>query len=583
MTQVDPKVPIVIPAYKPGEALVSLVQALLDLELGPILVVDDGSGPEFQTCFDRVGIFGNVHLFHHAVNLGKGAALKAGINHALVHFPDCVGVVTADADGQHAPEDIARVVDALRADPKAMTMGVREFGGSTPLRSKLGNNLTRVLMRFMIGQKLADSQTGLRGIPASMLPHLLRLPSFGYEYELDMLIAAKHHGCRIDQLPIRTIYLDGNKSSHFQPILDSMRIYFVLFRFTLLALLTAVIDNAVFIAMFAATASIARSQAAARLVAMTFNYLCARTSVFHSQQRHAVLLPKYVLLVFCNGLLSYVLIQFIHARFGFSTVASKVMAEGLLFIANFAIQRDFVFTRRPGRRALPSATDWDSYYKSVPFTAQLTRRYTTAVLLKAVRNYCEPMPGSSDISIVEIGGANSCFLDPIRRHIDCSSYDVVDTNQYGLSLLSDRLGDGQGKVRLHNQSVLDLALDLQADLVFSVGLVEHFDRGQTREAVLAHFNLLRPKGTVIITFPTPTLLYRVTRRLIEMLRLWKFPDERPLAAEEVLATVREHADVLYEKTLWPLFLTQRLIVARKRLVCVGKRVLVKPVAEELPR
>ncbi len=552
-------IPIVIPAYKPSEALRSVVQSLLDLGVESIIVVDDGSGPEFRQLFDDIR--GRVYVIHQAINLGKGAALKAGINHAMVHFPGCSGVVTADADGQHAPEDIARMVDALRNSPNALVMGTRKFGMATPLRSRLGNNITRVLMRLMVGQKLSDSQTGLRGIPAFMLAHLLRLPSTGYEYELDMLIACKHHGCVIEELPIRTIYVDGNKSSHFQPIPDSMRIYFVLFRFTLLALLTAAIDNAVFIAALAFTGSIARSQIAARLVAMTFNYLGARSSVFHSQQRHALLLPKYVSVVIANGLLSYVLIQFIHLHIGLSTIGSKLIAEGLLFIANFAIQRDFVFTRR---KTLPAATDWNTYYKSVPFTAKLTRRYTTAVLLRAIQNHCKPTAGSAGLSIVEIGGANSCFLDEIFRKIDCSSYDAIDTNQYGLTLLADRLGGGNNRVRLHNQSVLALALDVQADLVFSVGLVEHFDQRETREAVLAHFAPLRPGGIVIITFPTPTLLYRVTRRLIELLSMWKFPDERPLAGREVLTTVRGHADVLYEKTLWPLFLTQKLIVARKR-------------------
>ncbi len=546
------QVPIVIPAYQPGETLVLLVQALLDLGVGPIIVVDDGSGPEFRSCFERARASRRVHVIHHAANLGKGAALKTGMNHALVHFPACAGIVTGDADGQHAPEDIARVADALDSNPNALTMGVREFGRTTPLRSRLGNSVTRVLMRFTLGEKLADSQTGLRGIPASMLPHLLRLPSSGYEYELDMLIAAKHHGCPIDQLPIRTIYVEGNKSSHFQPVVDSMRIYFVLFRFALLAVLTAGIDNAVFIAAFALTGSIARSQVAGRLVAMTVNYLGARTSVFHSQQLHAVLLPRYVSLVFCNGFISYLLIEVMHSRIGLSAIKSKLIAEGLLFIANFALQRDFVFSRP---QAQPAATDWDSYYKSAPFTAKLTRRYTTRVLLKAIRSYCK----RQRIAIVEIGGANSCFLDAILHKTQCGSYDVVDTSEYGLSLLARK-----SRVRLHHQSVFALALDIQADLVFSVGLVEHFDSRETREAILAHFTLAQPGGTVIITFPTPTLLYRVTRRLIEFAGMWKFPDERPLAAAEVLATIREHADVLHQKTLWPLLLTQKLIVARKR-------------------
>ena len=124
-----------------------------------------------------------------------------------------------------------------------------------------------------------------------------------------------------------------------------MRIYFLLLRFSALSLATAVLDNIVFVLIYSVTGSIGQSQIAGRFLAMLFNYLGARSVVFHSQQKHAIVFPKYVFLVFCNGLVSYILIQFLHIRFGIGTIPAKLTAEGLLFIANFAIQRDFVFTR----------------------------------------------------------------------------------------------------------------------------------------------------------------------------------------------------------------------------------------------
>ena len=93
--------------------------------------------------------------------------------------------------------------------------------------------------------RLGDTQTGLRGVPATLIPHLLRLQSSGYEFELDMLIACKHQGCPVVQQPIRTIYLGRNRSSHFHPILDSMRIYLVLFRFSLLAAVACLVEERV--------------------------------------------------------------------------------------------------------------------------------------------------------------------------------------------------------------------------------------------------------------------------------------------------------------------------------------------------
>ena len=215
---------------------------------------------------------------------------------------------------------------------------------------------------------------------------------------------------------------------------------------------------------------------------------------------------------------------------------------------------------KPARPA-SHATDWDQYYKNVPATATVTRKYTAAMLVSMIQRYGVPSERSG-LSIVEIGGANSCFINRIMAEVRTRLYDVIDTNEFGLGLLAGRFGDTQ-PIRLFRQSVLDLSYDEQADLVFSVGLVEHFTPADTRAAVLAHFDVLRPGGTLIITFPTPTLLYRAARRLIELCGMWKFPDERPLLPGEVLASVHERGEILFHKTLWPQILTQHLVVARK--------------------
>ena len=553
------RIPVLIPAFKPGAALGELVAGLLKLGVESIIVVDDGSGPEFAARFSAAAALPGVRLVRHAVNLGKGAALKTGMNCALVHFPDCLGVVTADADGQHHPGDVLRVSQRLRETCHALVLGVRTFDSGVPWKRRVGNTLTRGLMRLIVGQKLADTQTGLRGVPASLIPHLLRTPTSGYEFELDMLMACKHQGCPVVQVPIRTIYSDNAADSHFHPIGDSMRIYFLLFRFSVLSLATAVLDNVVFAFAYSATGSIGQSQIAGRLLAMMFNYWGARSVVFHSRQRHAVVFPKYAALVVCNGLFSYILIQFLHFRIGIGTIPAKVAAEGLLFIANFALQRDFVFTR--ARRDASSQTDWDRYYASVPVTARLTRRYTAAALLGAIgRNAASST--AEPLAVVEIGGANSCFMDRILSAVGCRSYDVIDTSVYGLSLLEKRVGPSR-VVRLHRRSVLDPAMPMQADVVFSVGLVEHFHPAETRQAVLAHFDVLRPGGIAMIAFPTPTWLYRTSRALLEAFGMWKFPDERPLDPSEVAAAVAERGEALERKTLWPLILTQYMIVARK--------------------
>ena len=551
------RVAVVIPAYRPSNSLVELAARLTIALTGPLVIVDDGSGPAFAPIFDQCAALPGVTVLTHAINLGKGAALKTGFNHILCSWPDSAGVVTADADGQHAVADIARLAARLEQDPGALILGVRRFQGDVPLRSRVGNILSRHIVRVLIGHDLADTQTGLRAIPSVLLPELLRIRSDGYEFELDMLIACKHKGYPVAQTPIETIYIDGNKSSHFNPLRDSLKIYFVLFRFGALSLLTALLDNALFAVAYLASGGLAHSQFLARLGALIFNYTAARRAVFLSQEQHKRVLPKYLLNVAFSGVCSYFLIRLLMDKFGIGVFWAKAAAETVLFLVNFLVQRDFVFTSDTTQ---PAATDWDSYYKGVPLTAKLTRRYTTATLVAAVRQYANPAPGAG--VIVELGGANSCFLHRLQSEFSPSAYHVVDTNAYGLDLLRQQQTPDSNLV-IHQRDVLRLALPLHADVTMSVGLIEHFDEAGTAAAIRAHFNLLRDGGIAVITFPTPTLLYRLTRGAAEALKIWKFHDERPLMRDEILRAVEGTGALLHEKTLWPLVLTQHLMIFRK--------------------
>lgn len=314
--------------------------------MASIIVIDDGSGPGFRAVFDEAARIPGVQILRHAINLGKGAALKTAFNYVLTSLPDVTGVVTADADGQHDPDDIVRVCQRFAETPDALILGARGFAGDVPLRSRFGNSVTRRVMKVVLGKKLTDTQTGLRAIPLAMLPRLLKIPASGYEFELEMLIAAKHQGVAVIEQPIRTIYEPGNPASHFQPLRDSMRIYFVLLRFSMISLITAVIDNAVFYLVFHATGAIAGAQIAGRIVAVLFNYRSVRRAVFFSDQPHLVLLPRYLALVAVNGLVSYAGIRLLSSFTPLGVFPSKILTESLLFIANFTIQRDFIFTRR---------------------------------------------------------------------------------------------------------------------------------------------------------------------------------------------------------------------------------------------
>jgi len=337
---------VLIPAYKPEPILPELVATLLnDDSVAAIIVVNDGSGAGYDEIFDAISALDGVVVLRHAVNLGKGAALQTGLNYAACYLSEHAGVVTADADGQHTAPDIISTARALMTPPVSLILGARQFTGSVPARSKFGNTVTRCILRAITGQNLSDTQTGLRGIPMSFVPKLLSSKQTGYDFELDMIVACQPNGWKVREIPIQTIYLGGNRSSHFNPLLDSMRIYFVLLRYTAVSMLTAVIDNLVFILAFHFLGTIGRSQIVARLIACAFNYSANKTGVFRSPERNAMALPKYVLSAVLAGFLTYLMIQQVVAHLHLSVITAKIGVESLMFLFSFVLQRDFVFSK----------------------------------------------------------------------------------------------------------------------------------------------------------------------------------------------------------------------------------------------
>jgi glycosyltransferase involved in cell wall biosynthesis len=334
----------IIPAHNPPAELVGFVTQLAAY-FARIIVVNDGSSSSCDPIFQAIERVEKVMLLRHAVNLGKGAALKTGFNHACCYFGDHIGVVTIDADGQHLLEDALKVADVLKSHPENLVMGVRTFGKNVPFRSKIGNILTSFLFRMLIGQKLTDTQSGLRGFPRSFLPRLLKIGANGFEFDLDTLLAWKYSGHKIIEQPIQTIYIKGNESSHFNPILDSMRIYFVLFRFTLASLSSALIDFAVFMLVYGLSQNLLAGQACARPVSMLYNYFVVKKLVFFSREEIVRTFPKYVALTFCSGSISYLLIKILVTFSPVPVIAAKAIVESFVFFANFAIQRDFIFVK----------------------------------------------------------------------------------------------------------------------------------------------------------------------------------------------------------------------------------------------
>lgn len=345
---------VLIPAYEPDRRLVDLVATLrASAEIDGLVVVDDGSGPDYADVFSAAEAAG-AEVLHLAVNRGKGFALKHGYAHIAVTHPDRV-VVCADCDGQHVPADIVAVGHAASTTMGSIVLGVRRFSGKVPFKSRLGNGLTRVLFSMSTGRDVTDTQTGLRAYHPAMLHWLGEVEGDRFEYELEVLLRAKKAGFGIVEVPIETVYLEGNKSTHFRPVADSLRVYGPLVRFCMSSISAFAVDVVVLQLVYWSTRNLAASVVSARVVSATVNFAANRRFVFggdNSTRRQSAV--QYVSLAAAILLANYWSMHLLYLVVGLPLLVAKLITELGLFVVSYQVQKRFIF-RFGGRARRPAA------------------------------------------------------------------------------------------------------------------------------------------------------------------------------------------------------------------------------------
>lgn len=206
-----------------------------------------------------------------------------------------------------------------------------------------------------------------------------------------------------------------------------------------------------------------------------------------------------------------------------------------------------------------AATDWNRYYESPFVTAHVTRRITARMLMKSIS--AAGFPGCG--SIIELGGGNSSFCTPLLSRLRAAHYLAIDSNPRGVELFRTKHPGSETEALCADLFSLNPSSIKPADLVFSIGLVEHFPEERTKTAIRRHFELAKPGGLVLLTFPVPTFSYRLIRRAAEALGLWRFPDERPIRMEDAVCLCAEHGDVLVKRLNRAILLTQGVVLVRK--------------------
>ena len=215
-----PKFAVVIPAFNEVATIRDLVERALR-QAATIIVVDDGSSD--GTGERLAGL--PVRLLRNSRNEGKAAALWRGAQAALELGADAV--VTLDGDGQHAPEDMPRLLTAAAEHSHTIVVGARLADpASIPRGRYLANRVAAFWLSWACGQRLADSQSGYRVYPAALFRRLA-IPhdrAHGFVFESEMLIEAARLGYPCVMVPIAAVYGSAMRRSHFRPVLDIVRI-----------------------------------------------------------------------------------------------------------------------------------------------------------------------------------------------------------------------------------------------------------------------------------------------------------------------------------------------------------------------
>lgn len=352
-----------VPAYEPTPAFPGLVKQLSESGFS-VLIVDDGSGPDYRAIFQDARSYGTVLSYEQ--NQGKGHALKTGFSYLTAHHGSDGIIVTLDSDGQHTVADAWKVALRAARKPGSLTLGVRSFGAGTPARSRFGNHLTRAVYHLSTGQRVSDTQTGLRAFGTDLLPFLLEIPGERYEYEMNMLMECARREIPIQEEPIETIYLNGNSGSHFHKLRDSFLIYRNIGKFAASSLTGFAIDYSLYSLLvvllggLGTSVSVPLSNVSARIVSASANFAINKHFVFQSRDSVWKTGAQYFALAACILCGNTLLLSFLVNTLGFNKFAAKLVTELTFFTLSWLAQRFWIF-----RKSRP-ATSEDRTNQSSP-------------------------------------------------------------------------------------------------------------------------------------------------------------------------------------------------------------------------
>ena len=338
-----------IPSYEPDDALLKVVNELLE-QAFTVVVVNDGSPHSYDGIFAELPK--EVHYLCYEENQGKGYALKHGLSYIKDNFDAESIVVTLDSDGQHKVSDAIRVCNRCQEEG-GLVLGSRHFGKDTPFKSRFGNWMARTTFLISTHHRIYDTQTGLRAFDYSLIERMLEVKGNRYEYEMNVLLDAVRKEVSVKEETIETIYLDNNSGTHYSPFKDTMRIFKEVIKFSASSLIGFLVDYTLFSLLTLIPVNwdhwVLMCNIIARVVSASVNFTINYHLVFKSQQKVWVAVIRYALLAIfilaCNTTLLWLLVE----QAGWNEYLAKILVEVTMFIVSWLVQRLFVFRKRKNK------------------------------------------------------------------------------------------------------------------------------------------------------------------------------------------------------------------------------------------
>lgn len=329
-----------VPSYEPNNKLIKLVNELIDNKF-IVVVVNDGSGKEYNKVFDKIRDVADV--LEYGTNKGKGYALKYGMKYINDTYDKYI-IVTMDSDGQHTVKDAIKLCNYVEKHLDEFVIGKRVRTQKTPLRSRIGNSITMFIYKLVTGVSVYDTQTGLRCFSDELIDFNLGIKGNRFEYEMNVLLEAPLNNIKIKEIEIETIYIDNNSKSHFNTFKDSFRVYKEIIKFSLSSIISFIIDYISYIIFILLISNITIANILARIISITFNYTVNRKIVFNSKRKVINSFSEYIILAISILIVNTIILNIL-INIGINKYIAKIIVELGLFYFSWTIQKRKIFKR----------------------------------------------------------------------------------------------------------------------------------------------------------------------------------------------------------------------------------------------